>query len=131
MQEEGFRSKVYECLGGVKTIGYGTKAKSDDEIIDEKEGRNRLREYLNKYTYKKISDYKIKLTNESQLVSISSFDYNTDKLTKIIKPDNTIDCNKILLYNKIKTVNDDGSITYKNNKVLEERRKREYNLCIK
>ena len=131
MNEEGFRNRVYKCLGGVKTIGFGTKAKSDDEVITEEEGRYRLRKYLNDVTYKKIVKYNIKITNESQLVSIASFDYNTDKLLKIVNSDNTIDCKKILLYNKVKSIKEDGSIEYKVIDNLDKRRHKEYELCIK
>ena len=131
MQEEGFRDRVYKCLGGVKTIGFGTKAKYDEEVITKEEGQYRLRKYLNDITYKKIEKYNIKITNESQLVSIASFDYNTDKLLKIVNTDNTIDCKKILLYNKIRTIKEDGSIEYKVNNILDKRRQREYQLCIK
>lgn len=131
MHEEGFRDRVYKCLGGVKTIGFGTKAKSDDEVITKEEGQHRLRKYLNDITYKKIEKYHIKITNESQLVSIASFDYNTDKLLKIVNSDNTIDCKKILLYNKVKSIKEDGSVEYKVIDNLDKRRHREYELCIK
>lgn len=129
-KEEGFRSKVYVCLGGVNTIGYGTKAKSLDEVIDEEEATKRMRSYLENITYKRIKDLNVKY-NSNQLIAISSFDFNTNKLDKIINNDGTINCEKIKLYNKIKKKNEDGSYSYVANDNLTQRRLREYNLCIK
>lgn len=129
-KEEGFRNKVYVCLGGVNTIGYGTRAKNVDEVIDEEEATKRMRSYLENVTYQKIKKLNVKY-NSNQLIAISSFDFNTNKLDKIINSDGTINCEKIKLYNKIKVKNEDGSYSYVTNKVLNERRLREYDLCIK
>ena len=129
-KEEGFRNKVYVCLGGVNTIGYGTRAKNVDEVIDEEEATKRMRSYLENVTYQKIKKLNVKY-NSNQLIAISSFDFNTNKLDKIINSDGTINCEKIKLYNKIKVKNEDGSYSYVTNKVLNERRVREYDLCIK
>lgn len=129
-KEEGFRNKVYVCLGGVNTIGYGTRAKNVDEVIDEEEATKRMRSYLENITYQKIKKLNVKY-NSNQLIAISSFDFNTNKLDKIINTDGTINCEKIKLYNKIKVKNEDGSYSYVTNKVLNERRLREYDLCVK
>ena len=129
-KEEGFRNKVYVCLGGVNTIGYGTRAKNVDEVIDEEEATKRMRSYLENVTYQKIKKLNVKY-NSNQLIAISSFDFNTNKLDKIINTDGTINCEKIKLYNKIKVKNEDGSYSYVTNKVLNERRLREYDLCVK
>lgn len=129
-KEEGFRNKVYVCLGGVNTIGYGTRAKNVDEVIDEEEATKRMRSYLEDVTYQKIKKLNVKY-NSNQLIAISSFDFNTNKLDKIINTDGTINCEKIKLYNKIKVKNEDGSYSYVTNKVLNERRLREYDLCVK
>lgn len=130
MNEESFRSKPYTCLGGILTVGYGTRAKSNKDIVTKAEAQLRLREYLNNITYKKIAKYKVYLTR-NQLIAVSSFDFNTDKLVKLIKEDKTIDCEKILKYNKVKQKQDDGSYKLVESEGLSKRRLKEYHLCIK
>lgn len=122
---ESFRSKPYKCLGGMLTVGYGTRALNNNDIIDEQEAQHRLRKYLNNITYKKIKRYNLKLTSLEQLIAISSFDFNTNKLKSIINEDNTINCDKILEYNKVRTNN-----TYKYSSGLNNRRQKEYELCV-
>ena len=129
MAEEGFRSKPYVCKGGMLTIGYGTKAESINDIVDEAEAINRLRKYLNDVTYKKIARYNIH-PNPNQLIAITSFDFNTNKMINLINEDKTINCDKILLYNKIKVKTDNG-YEYIVSEGLNKRRIKEYNICKK
>lgn len=127
-QEEGFRAKPYICKGGILTIGYGTKAISLNDIVDKEEAAKRLRDYLNEVTYKKIVRYNIKPT-PNQLIAISSFDFNTNKMINLINKDKTINCDKILLYNKVKVKTSDG-YKYEVSSGLNKRRIKEYNICI-
>lgn len=129
MSEEGFRSKPYTCKGGMLTIGYGTKAKSINDIVDKSEAQKRLREYLNNITYKKIARYNIHPTT-NQLIALSSFDFNTNKMINLINEDKSINCDKILLYNKIKVKTDNG-YEYIVSEGLNKRRIKEYNICKK
>lgn len=128
MAEEGFRAKPYICKGGMLTIGYGTKAISSNDIVDKEEATKRLRDYLNEVTYKKIVRYNIKPT-PNQLIAISSFDFNTNKMINLINEDKTINCDKILLYNKVKVKTTDG-YKYEVSSGLNKRRIKEYNICI-
>lgn len=116
-------------MGGMLTVGYGTKAKDINDVIDKEEGIKRLRQYLNEVTYKKIKRYNLKL-NENQLIAVSSFDFNTNKLIKLVK-NNKIDCEKILLYNKVNVKQSDGTYKLQYSEGLDKRRKKEYSLCIK
>lgn len=125
MDFESFRSKPYKCLGGMLTVGYGTRASNSNDIIDKQEAQYRLRKYLNNITYKKIKRSKLKITSLEQLIAISSFDFNTNKLKSIINEDNTINCHKILEYNKVRVNN-----TYKYSEGLNNRRQKEYELCV-
>lgn len=120
MKHEAFRAKAYKCQGNRLSIGYGTSAVSIHQTISESKAQYELRRYLNNVSYKKIEKYNLKLT-PNQLIAASSFDYNTNKLEKIIVG-HSINCNKILKYNTIKGKPNNG---------LTKRRFEEYSLCLK
>ena len=74
---EGFSAKAFWDHKQY-SIGYGTKANSKDEVIDEKEADRRLRETV-KQTRNKVVDYGKKYNygfNSSQIDSLTSFAYN-------------------------------------------------------
>jgi GH24 family phage-related lysozyme (muramidase) len=75
---EGFRARPY---GDYKqlSIGYGTKANSPDEVIDEKEAEKRMIEKLTGFQ-KTVLSYNNKYGynwNQSQIDALTSFTYNT------------------------------------------------------
>jgi lysozyme len=75
---EGFRARPY---GDYKqlSIGYGTKANSPDEVIDEKEAEKRMIEKLTGFQ-KTVLNYNNKYGynwNQSQIDALTSFTYNT------------------------------------------------------
>lgn len=127
--EEGFRSKPYYCEGGVLTVGYGTRAKNSNDIIDETIATQRLRDYLNNITYPKITTLGLKLT-EGQLIAAASFDFNTNRLKEIVEG-TSINCKKLLKYNKIKIYDENNNPKYIESQGLTKRRQKEYNICIK
>ena len=76
-RKEGFRARPY---GDYKqlSIGYGTKANSPDEVIDEKEAEKRMIEKLTGFQ-KTVLDYNSKYGynwNQSQIDALTSFTYN-------------------------------------------------------
>jgi GH24 family phage-related lysozyme (muramidase) len=124
---EGLKTYTYDCQADRLSIGYGTKARSDNDVVTEREAHLRMREYLETITYPKLKGYKL---TEKQKIAFSSFDYNSgegqlllDKKTKTINCENF----KREVYN--------GGIFKKNTakgkyiKQLEKRRQTEYNLC--
>lgn len=76
-RKEGFRARPYGDYNQL-SIGYGTKAKSPDEIIDEKEAERRMIEELRGFQ-KTVLDYNNKYGynwNQSQIDALTSFTYN-------------------------------------------------------
>lgn len=76
-RKEGFRARPY---GDYKqlSIGYGTKANSPDEVIDEKEAERRMIEKLTGFQ-KAVLGYNSKYGynwNQSQIDALTSFTYN-------------------------------------------------------
>jgi GH24 family phage-related lysozyme (muramidase) len=76
-RKEGFRARPY---GDYKqlSIGYGTKANSPDEVIDEKEAEKRMIEKLTGFQ-KAVLVYNSKYGynwNQSQIDALTSFTYN-------------------------------------------------------
>jgi GH24 family phage-related lysozyme (muramidase)/uncharacterized protein (DUF2345 family) len=76
-KKEGFRSKAY-WDNNQYSIGYGTKAKSRNEVITEEEAEARLiadvagrREFVKSYSEENNYNW-----NDSQVDSLSSFSYN-------------------------------------------------------
>ena len=75
---EGFSEKAY-WDSGQWSIGYGTKAKSKDEVITREEAESRLQSELGGHRRRIIEaarKYGHELT-ENQLLALTSFDYNT------------------------------------------------------
>lgn len=76
-RKEGFRARAYEDYKQY-SIGYGTKANSPDEVIDEAEAERRLRDHLAKAQKDVISHAK-KYNydwNQNQVDALTSFVYN-------------------------------------------------------
>jgi GH24 family phage-related lysozyme (muramidase) len=127
MHEENFRTKAYYCESHQLSIGYGSKARSKHEIIDKFEAHQRLTTYLSQNVYPSLK--KLNLT-DNQFIALASFDYNTNAVRNIIK-DGKVQCNKILLYNKVRTKSKlTGNIIYHVSNGLVKRRQKEYQLCI-
>lgn len=123
--QEGFNPKPYYCDGKQLSSGFGTRS-NGNEIISKDEADKRMRKYLDDITWKKFDFSKIKAT-DAQKIALGSFDYNTDKGLNLII-DGKVNCQKILLYDKVcEKVN--GKKICKKNYGLEKRRKIEYDLC--
>jgi GH24 family phage-related lysozyme (muramidase) len=105
-QKESFSAKAF-ADNQQYSIGYGTKANSKDEEIDEKEADKRLRETL-KTTKKQVIDYGVKKGyswNQNQTDALTSFAYNLgigalDQVTNGGKRTNAEIAEAIPKYNK-------------------------------
>lgn len=105
-QEEGYSAKAFWDHKQY-SIGYGTKASSPNEVIDEAEATRRLEQNIARFRSQVVSrknkwgyDW-----NDRQVDALTSFAYNLgpgalDTLTANGTRDNATISNKILLYNK-------------------------------
>ena len=116
-RKEGFRSNVYDDVGGVPTIGYGraggslepTTREAEDAWLQKRVDSDRayVQDYANKYGYN---------WSPEQTDALTSFVYNLgrgglDQLTKKGTRDDAMIGSKILEYNKAGGQQQPGLVT--------------------
>lgn len=132
-EKEGFNSRAYRdgCLVKAKKCptnkirysnGYGTLAKSKNEVITKKEAEIRLRKHIENTIYPKMKDVKFK--TEQQIYASIDFAYNIGHnafRNNIVDSNMEVDCARMTKY----TV-----FNGKNNEGLQKRRFENFIQCV-
>lgn len=124
-KKEGFRSHAYKD-NTQYSIGYGTKAKSEDEIITVEEANIRLYHHIQQVIIPSFDG--VIFQNVEQVHSAIDFSYNLGHNTfkdKIVREDGIIDCKKMMAYNKMR--DKEGNLVY--NEGLAQRRFENFLAC--
>jgi len=108
--KEGFKSHAYKdgCLIKSKScpinkirysIGYGTLAKSKNEVISKEIANKRLYEHINKVIYPKFRN--VKFTSKQQIYASIDFSYNAGHnafSNNVVSKNKTVNCEQMLKY---------------------------------
>lgn len=124
-KKEGFRAHAYKD-NTQYSIGYGTKATSSTEVITVKEANIRLYKHIKTVIIPAFDG--VSFQSIEQVHSAIDFSYNLGHnrfRQKIVNEDGTIDCAKMMAYNKMRDKN--GNLVY--NEGLAQRRMENFIAC--